>query len=229
MSRIKDTIKTIVAGISNEIIVKSWFDNTDGTFTAYVNNTLWLLTRNKITVNGSLYTVKSFVNNQSITVTAISLPDVSFPIVIPVLNFIHGTIRQTDNELIENQVDMAPFVYLLESVKEKRFIKSTFAMERESTVSLFFLNSVNLSDWITDDYHTELFDPMENAVNEFLKAFPSVLVGPIDTVDTVNHTKFATEDSKGALKWLFTNEYGGIQLNGVISLKKEKTNCKTKN
>jgi hypothetical protein len=167
-----DIFKNIVSQLGVDLIVTSVVANVDGTFTLTSSCTWWLSLNMFVTIGGNPYQITAFDINVSITVKSVG------PTIIPVpgtspLNapqFIHGTLKMANND-VDAQPDrtvLCPFVYLFEIIRDKKNTDEESTIDRETEVRLFFLNSVDSSNWLTADHYTNFVYPMQQMVDLFI-------------------------------------------------------------
>jgi len=135
--------------------------------------TWWLSIGDTVTIDGFDYTIESFVINESITILPVGSSPAptatSFDISAP--NYIHGTLKMAANE-VDATLDktiLAPFVYLFEVIRDRKNTDKDSMIDREVDLRIFFLNTANTSDWLTDDHYLNLIDPMQQMVDLFMK------------------------------------------------------------
>jgi len=168
-----DIIGDFVDGLTADLVVNNVIDNLDGSFTLESDCTWWVSIEQTYTIDGNDYIIKSFVINQSITVIqdghAVVPVPTTFTIAAP--NYIHGTLKMAGNE-VDAQTDktiLCPFTYLFEIVTDRKNTDDESMIDREVDLRIFFLNSVNTSDWLTDDHYKYFVDPMQQMVDLFIK------------------------------------------------------------
>jgi len=143
-------------------------------FLLTTNCTWWLSIKDKITIAGKLYQVEAFTINISITVKPLDgggLPSPSSTFAIPPPNYIHGTLKMAQNEVdaVNDKLQLVPFVYLFEVIRDRKNTEDESMIDRNTDLRIFFLNSANTKDWLTDDHYINVFDPMQQMVDLFIK------------------------------------------------------------
>jgi len=168
-----DIIKDLVEQIEATFTINSAIDNGNGTFTLNTDCTYWLTIGDIVEINAIKYKVVSFIINESITIKPITtggLPVVStFDVIKP--NYIHGTLKMAQNEVdaVLDKTMLVPFVYLFEIIRDRKNTDDESMIERETELRIFFLNSANTSDWLTEDHYENVIDPLQQMVNLFIK------------------------------------------------------------
>ena len=167
-----DIIGNIIPTLNETIEINNVIDNGGGSYTLETNCTWWLSIAQTYTIGASKYKVTSFVINQSITIQSIGvavLPVVSsFSISSP--EYIHGTLKMAQNE-VDAQTDktiLCPFTYLFEALTDRKNTDKESMIDREVDLRIFWLNSANTKDWLTDDHYTYVIDPMQQMVDLFI-------------------------------------------------------------
>ena len=167
-----DIIKNIVASLGVDLNISSVVVNGDGTFTLLTDCTWWLSINQFFVIDGNVYKINSFTFNTSLIVT----PQISgnVPTVglkpIPAPQFIHGTLKMAQNE-VDASLDktiLCPFVYLYEIIKDKKNTDEESMVDRETDLRMFFLNSVDTPNWLTQDHYTYFVNPMQQMVDLFI-------------------------------------------------------------
>jgi len=168
-----DIIGSFIPLLNKTIHINSVVDNSGGSYTLDVNCTWWLSIAQIYEIGGNKYKVTSFVINESITIQALGvtvLPTVtSFDISAP--EYIHGTLKMAQNE-VDAETDktiLCPFTYLFEAVTDRKNTDEESAIDIEVDLRIFWLNSANTKDWLTDDHYTNVIDPMQQMVDLFIE------------------------------------------------------------
>jgi len=168
-----DIIEDLVSQLIATFTINNAVDNGNGTFTLFSDCTWWLSIKDTIDISGSKYEVESFIINVSITIRPLNgalIPVVpTFLLTVP--KYIHGTLKMAQNEIdaINNKTELVPFVYLYEVIKDRKNTDSESMIDRNTELRIFFLNSANTSDWLTDDHYENVIYPMQQMVDLFIK------------------------------------------------------------
>ena len=172
-----DIIGNFIPLLNETIKINNVIDNGGGSYTLEVSCTWWLSIAQIYTIGGNKYKVTSFIIPASITIESIGiavLPIVnSFDISAP--EYIHGTLKMAQNE-VDGQTDktiLCPFVYLFEALTDRKNTDSESMIDREVDLRIFWLNTANTQDWLTDDHYTYVIDPMQQMVNLFIDKIKS--------------------------------------------------------
>lgn len=198
--------------------IDSVTDNMDGTYLLSTSNTHYLQANsNKMfEIGGIYYEILEVVINESLLVKGDSEPVVS-TFLLPVPYFFHGTIKQTNTELSE-EIDMAfktPMVYLLRPFTEDVDANDAndLIIDRNASLTLFFLTEANFVDWKTKDYDHNTLEPMWSMLNTFIETCKSSdMLDRLTTYTIEDKIKFANYTSNGADKILFKDNLSGKQL-----------------
>ena len=136
--------------------------------------TFWLSIGQTYTIDGFDYKVESFVINESITVTRVghaNVPVAPTTFIIAAPEYIHGTLKMAANE-VDGKSDktiLCPFVYLFEIITDRKNTDEESMIDREVDLRMFFLNSVDTGNWLTDDHYSYFVDPMQQMVDLFIE------------------------------------------------------------
>ena len=175
--RTKDTVdivKELVASLTPTVEIFEAIDNGDGTFTLTIFNTYWIHANQQIIIEGNVYTVVSFVINDSITIkektAGAGIPTVnSFILQAP--HFEHGKpIPAAEKHSVKKlAADRMPFVWLEEILEEtiNPDFKNRWAVE--SRPRLYFMDEARSEDWTPEDHKVEILQPMRQMVEYFFE------------------------------------------------------------
>lgn len=208
-------IEGLVNQLTAEFVIKDAIDNGDGTFTLVSDCTWWISLSDNVLIDGKNYTVEEFVINQYIKIRPIDgglLPTVdSFDVITP--NYIHGTVKMAANEIdaVNNKVDLVPFVYLFEVIREDENTDEESMIDRESDLRIFFLNTANYKDWLTEDHYTNVIYPMRQMVDLFIKKVKASKFFTYDTdYQKINYINFSQDGNQK--ESVFDCNLSGIEL-----------------
>jgi len=217
-------IKDLVDVISATVIITNATDNLDGTFTLESENTYWLSKDDTITIDSETYVVTQFSQNIEFTIMPTGnggLPTVdSFELQQP--TYIHGTLRMAKNEVnaIKNKMDLVPFVYLYEVIRDKKNTDEASAIDRETILRIFFLNSSSFKDMLTEDVYEYIINPMQTMVDEFLnKVKNSRYFTENMDYETIPLVNFSDEGEQQ--KSIFDINLSGIELRLSAEIRKD--------
>jgi len=167
-----DIIETLVALLTVDFFIKT-VTPVGSNFLITTDCTWWLSIKDKITIAGKLYEVISFDINVSITVKPLDggTPIAPSTFILPAPNYIHGTLKMAQNEVdaVNNKMALVPFVYLFEVIRDRKNTDAASMIDRTTELRIFFLNSANTKDWLTDDHYLNVIDPMQQMVDLFIK------------------------------------------------------------
>jgi hypothetical protein len=165
-----DIIEELVASLNAIFVVKAiTVDGSNWKIESHC--TWWLSTGCKIEINGVTYRVISFVLNDYIIVSGASIPNPInslFPVPNPV--YLHGTLKDARDEVTaqEDKELVYPLVYLKEVIRDQKNTDDESMIEREVDLRLFFINSADSTNWITDNHYTEVINPIQSMVDLFM-------------------------------------------------------------
>ncbi len=164
-----DIVGNLVEQITVDLIINS-VSIVGGNYLVQTNCTWWLSIKDRIDLGGTIYTVEDFTINESILLSGAIPPNVG-SYLLPTPNYIHGTLKMAQNEVdaINNKEQLVPFVYLFEVIRDRKNTDEESMIDRTTELRIFFLNSANTSDWLTDDHYTNVIDPMQQMVDYFIK------------------------------------------------------------
>lgn len=222
-----DIIGDIVPTLTATVNIDSVVDNMDGTFTISTDCTWWISIQDTLTIGGLDYLVESFVINESITISGSMIPIAdNFELTVP--NYIHGTIKMTQNEVDgeTNKELVYPLVWLFEVIRDRKNTDDESMIDRETELRIFFVASANYKDWLTDDHYTNVIDPMQSMVDLFIekikvnKLFTEVL--SYDCIPLVNFSVEGNQDES-----IFDCNLSGIELRLFAEIR-EDLSCENK-
>jgi len=224
---IHDIIRTIIARMDNNICIEEVIVNPDNTITAKCCYTAWLMQEDILL---GQFRVINVIPNKEVTVEVIvpgSVLQVGQPLSIPRPTYFHGTVRNTNAELlkIKDGTQKYPMIYCLEVFNEVFTGDPELSKERDSSLRLFFLGSNNYKDWITEDHYQKVIIPLRNMVDSFVSYVNNgegfAELEPYTTVNHVNFGTFAADN--GNLKWLLDGNISGIELDITLPILKSLT------
>lgn len=209
-----DIIGDIVSSLDTTVTINNIIDN-GSTYTIESDCTYWLSIGDTIVINSFSYEIVSFVINDSLTIKPIggaSLPVASsFDISAP--NYVHGTLKMAQNE-VDAQTDktlLMPFIYLFEVIRDRKNTDKDSMIDREVDLRIFFLNTANTNDWLTDDHYLNLIDPMQQMVDLFINKIENnkLFIDELsyDCLPLINVSEKGTQE-----KSLFDCNLSGIEL-----------------
>ena len=219
-----DIIRDVVNTVTATVVITSAVDNLDGTFTIYSNNTYWLSKGDTITIGSDDYFVNSFTQNVSFIITPVGsgiLPvATSFALRNP--TYIHGTVKMAQNEVDANinKMDLVPFIYLYEVLRDKENTDESSAIDREAVLRIFFLNSSSFKDMLTEDIRENVTKPLRSMVQEFIRLVKnSKYFTDVMDYETMNLDNFSEEGNQK--KSIFDCNLSGIELKLSAEIRKD--------
>ncbi len=168
-----DIIGDFVNDLDAEFVISSVIDNLDGSYTLGTDCTWWVSIKQTYSINGRKYLIKSFTINENIVVVPVghSIAPIVTSFTIKAPTYIHGTLKMAGNE-VDAETDktiLCPFTYLFEIITDRKDTDEESTIDREVDLRIFWLNSANFSDWLTNDHYTNVIDPMQQMVDLFIK------------------------------------------------------------
>lgn len=138
-----DIFKQIAANLTANVVIDDAIDNLDGTFTLETTNTQWVSEFEIYSIGGFDYKIDSLIQNISLTISPVSngtLPTAP-GFVIPAPTFINGTLKMAQNEVtaIKNKMNLVPFIYLYEVIRDRKNTDDESTVERECVICGFSL------------------------------------------------------------------------------------------
>lgn len=227
-------IGELISGFNPSTTINAIVDNLDGTFTITVCNTLNIREKLTFKIGATDYEAKS-VDTELCTITyeSASAPLSSNLVYGSPMFYFHGTPMATGNELskINESSEKTPMAYLLEIVTDIKDNDPESLIDRNSDVSLFFLDEANFGDWDTDQHYSNAIVPMMNYAELFVKYLDSTSgIGKIDSYQLTYHAKFGLNirTNSGHIQNLFPEKLSGVQLRVTLPILRSLTcsdNC----
>ena len=196
-----DIFKQIAANLTANVVIDNAIDNLDGTFTLETTNTQWVSEFEIYSIGGFDYKIESLVQNESLTISPISngvLPTAT-GFVIPAPTFINGTLKMAKNEVdaIKNKMDLVPFIYLYEVIRDRKNTDDESTVERECDLRFFFINSSSFQNMLTEDVYEKVIYPLHPLVELFItKIKASPLFTDVLNYDEINLINFSEEGNQ---------------------------------
>jgi len=221
---IHDIMKLAITNMKKTVCISDNNKIGAGEYKLFTCDTMWLSVGDKITVSTDTWIVTELSINEYIIVTGVNLSipeciDLTLPF------YFHGTVMATNSELnmIKFSSNKFPMIYCLEVFREVFNGSVEDAIERESSLRLFFLTENNFENWITEDHYINVINPIRAMLDSFINGINNGIgFGKIDTYTTVNHVNFGTfAQDNGHLKNLFDDNLSGIELEVTIPVLKD--------
>lgn len=212
MSNFSDIIGNIVSQISNEIKITEV-----NVYVLSVCETSYI-TVGKIVKDdaGNTYTVVSFVENESITLTPFEHTNDFSGLVLflPKPLFLHGTPQTTNQEYIDvkqNTLDKTPFIWLLENY-EYETLEADSAFEAVFSGRIFFLDWFP-QDWDNDQHNSFAIKPMEELKNKLADIInESYDFRRLKNTKTIVRPRFGVYvENKGNKKKILDTDFSGVE------------------
>lgn len=134
----------------------------------YSCNTQWATVNTKIDIDGVIFRVVEFVQDEYLIVTGPSAPvQLYFQLEAP--HFEHGAHRRVNNERNKQKVkkNITPMVYMLPVKNTGGKVDSLYPFK--GRVRIFFLKSFNKKDQVTDTQQIEVINPMKAMADYFIE------------------------------------------------------------
>lgn len=196
-----DIFKSIVSTLTANLVIDLAIDNNDGTFTLETTNTYWISELEIYDINGKDYQIVSLVQNTSLLIKPIG--NGTIPIVagfnIPAPLFFNGTLKMAQNEIdnFKNKMELVPFVYLYEVIKDRKNTDDESTVERECDLRFFFVNSSSFQNMLTEDVYEKVIYPLHPLVELFIaKIKASSLFTDVLNYDEINLINFSEEGNQ---------------------------------
>ena len=213
----KETVEIIgelVALLNATFTINSASVVSSGIFLLTTTNTYHLRPLMKVTIASIEYTITAFVKDTSITISGDSIPVVS-SFAIPAPFYYYGTVIDTTATLsgVKRMREITPMVYCYEPIKD-RFFNRDSPIDRESDVTLFFLEQGNFESWKTDDFLNQAIKQMRSLAYRFIDEVckESSMVGIIEDFTLINRAKMKLRDTDSSGKNLFNHTLSGVEL-----------------
>ncbi len=145
--------------------------------------------------------------------------------------FAHGTAQMQDNEWSNQRFDEQKFpsIYVREVVREQEFTESSGnVLERESGITIYFLDSVNFSEWTTEDHYNFIIPELKYLKNSYIKEIQKdVRTGKLDSYESIIRVNFGIfTDTRGNTQSMFNDRLSAIELGFTLPIYRQfKTDC----
>jgi hypothetical protein len=151
----------------------------------------------------------------------------SLSVVAP--KFLFGTHTSANNELTlkrQKTNNILPLIWLVENIRETEYGKMS-SIERDSQLRFFFLDDIDPSNGLNEDFRKNAVSPMIALKDEFLRV---INLNPIFkryvSCDTRTITRFGNEKEKGVFENILNDNLSGVELNITLNIfKNYKCNC----
>ena len=209
-----DIIRDLVESLGVTITINSVTNNSPY-YTLNVSCTWWLSINQQIEIAGKPYKIISFLINESLTVESVGVAFVPVPgtFNLAAPTYLHGTLKMAGTE-VDAQTDktiLCPFVYLFEIIRDKKNTDEEIVIDRETDLRIFFLNSVDSPNWLTEDHYTNFVYPMQQMVDRFMNKVENSSLFTFnlryDTTPLLNVSENGTQDRS-----IFDCNLSGIEL-----------------
>lgn len=224
MIQVTDILNEVISGLSLPVRIYE-VDAEGSTYIMYVNKTWYLNTNRKFVVDGVTYTVVSFVQDYSVTVTGSSSPTAFTSFTLPAPTFGHGKYKAQVRELArknDTQIPM-PFVWMFELATREQLTAERSAIESKGEVRLFWLNTAK-NDFTTSQHYLEVIKPLSSVIDYFITILKNHKdVGVIENIKQINHAKFTTGGTGTTAaeeKEVFARYWSGVEMTFDLPINK---------
>ena len=165
-----DIIKGIVETLTYPIKIISQTTESE-IITLNVDCTGWAHSGSKLTIDGKVFKVKSFIIGEKLQVKPIKTGDTievdSF--ILPAPTYFHGTHKDVKAQVnaINDKTTISPMVWLKEIYRDKKTTDPLSAIDRDSDLMILFLDSAKSQDWLTGDHYINIINPIQTLVDLF--------------------------------------------------------------
>jgi hypothetical protein len=220
-------VQKLVEGFNPYSEIKSFVDNLDGSFSIYVCDTINIREGSSFKINSTSFVAKKVdLDLKKITYNSLVAPVVGDNIFGATPFFWHGTPIAVGNELqrILQSENKLPMVYLYEIITDEFDNDSESAIDRESSLRLFFLDEANFADWDTDEHYSGAIIPMASYAEALLKYLEKNSgVGEIKNFSMSYYAKFGLniKVNSGHVQNLFPENVSGVEVRFTLPILKK--------
>lgn len=217
-----DFIEGIVSNMTPTIEIDSVVDNGNNTQTLSICNTYWIRKHLVLTIDGTEYSVSSFIKNTSVTIpfNLVTQPLVtasSFTLQAPF--YFHGSPISANNEwgIKTDEALKYPLIYLVESISESFYDRNS-SKEKDSPLRIFFLDSFANNDDEVDAHYTNVVVPLNSMTLKFVELLnANASIDPFEYVKT-NRVKVGVETTnKGNTSQIFGDPLDGVEFVSTVT------------
>ena len=221
--QIVDIVGALIAKLNFTITITS-ITGTLGVHELFMANTYYMTVTKIIEIDGNKYRVTAVDFNKSINVEPIghSIPITATTFELSAPLFFHGTIKSTDVEIkatTESQPSTYPIVYLLEEIEEEFENRKSMLLERNSTITLFFLTRYDPEKKsLNPNLLQDILKPLSNLDGEFIEVLEKERgIAQLEgTRRRTNIARFAFTSRSGEEENIFSDYLSGVRL--IITL-----------
>lgn len=232
MIQIEQVISDAIDLMDLTINVSSSQETGDSDLILYVDKTWYIQKGTRIEIDGDIYKVIDFTLNTSITLDDVGGLTTPESITLPNPTFYYGKTKVVNYKLnsIMDKTTLYPIIWMQENLGRTAPADVDSSYDSDGSVRLFFLNNANLEDWERADHQTEVIEPLNTVVDEFLRVIDNNgTTGKLGDNQTINHALFGVSgllNSADTVKNMFAENLSGIEINPSIPILKS-TNCMT--
>lgn len=222
-----DLIKEVVKDIKAEVLFDSIsLDPVTLNYNITSRDTFWLMNNQVHKIDGDEFRVVNFIFNKSFDlkplITGSTIVSQSIKLSAP--TFRHGTLKMVKKEVnaVDRKGTILPMVYLYEIIRDRKVNDAESAVDRETDLRLYFLDSAKAEDWLTASHYEEVIKPMQELINSFLgvvkrsRYFTDIF--DFDTINLVNASENGRQE-----KSIFDFDLSGIELLLFAEIRKDLT------
>jgi len=228
IKQIVDIVGALIAKLGFTITITSNVDNGSGKHELFMDNTYYLTVDKLIEIDSNKYRVTEVIFNTSIKVKpdGHQLPIIVTTFELPAPLFFHGTIKSTEREIsatTESQPSTYPIVYLLEEIEEEFENRKSVLLERNSTITLFFLTRYDPEKKsLNPNLLQDILKPLSNLDGEFIEVLEKERgIAQLEgTRRRTNIARFAFTNRAGEEEYIFSDYLSGVRLIITLPIKK---------
>ena len=239
---LRDIINNWIGQLCLDITIYAATESPAGIWTLNVNKLLHAQALYNVTIGGNIYVIQSFNNTP---ISAPNNPKVyslvvkgTATITVPVgglvftmypPKFFFGTIREVEAQLIADSstFNCWPMIWMKEQYTET-FHEDPNPLERDSTVSLFFLIKGSTTDKRNQAIYDQYLYPAQRLMESFTKVINKPYSGLFswnDNKKQESYTRIYAKQGKGDAANLFSAECVGFEMDLDLKLYKMILDC----
>lgn len=219
-------LEEVLATVVLLVTIDSVEDLGGGSYKLLTENTYYLRTLKKVTIDGTEYQITDFEINEFITVSATSGADVPVTVdsfIAPSPLFFKGNPQMVSAEIvkrIENNEYIWPYIWAVEISSANKTLDPSAAVVATKSFNLFFFDSANPDDWSIDEHYNQDIYPLSNYIDFFfaiLKKRKDLFNSDAITWNENNHVNFGDYiTDEGHKEKILNDDITGIQVQAEI-------------
>lgn len=234
MSDIYTLIGTHVVAEMTPVINLTQIETIAGTpvkYKLYTCETQWITYLTEITIDGVVYTVREFVEDEYIIVTGASAPvQLFFQLDAP--DYQHGAHRKVNSERQKKEKNkqlITPMVYMLPTKNRGGKYDSLYSFDGK--LSFFFLHTFDASgDATIDTQQVNVVNPMSKMAKYFILKYSErrdIFEEILDEIEEDDHMDFGDPAVWGNKEKIFNENLSGVGINFDSQVYKSSGCCGT--